>query len=130
MWRVAFGVGLAMHGLIHLMGFFAYLRLAEVEGLPYPAALLGGALPAPPGLVAALGVLWLAAAVGFLAAAVGVAFGRAWWRSLLAAVALGSLLLCALGWPEARTGLAVDAALLTALLATSRFGSLVVGGAR
>jgi len=33
---------LILHGLVHLMGTAAYLKLAELKGLPYKTTVLGG----------------------------------------------------------------------------------------
>lgn len=42
--RVILGTMLILQGLIHLLGFVAYWRLAEVEGLSYGTRLLSGSL--------------------------------------------------------------------------------------
>ncbi len=33
---------LALHGLIHLMGTASYMKLADIQGLPYKTTVLGG----------------------------------------------------------------------------------------
>jgi hypothetical protein len=116
MWQWVIGVVLLLHGLIHLMGVAVYWRLAELEGLRYPAALLGGALAAPPAAVQALGGLWLAATVGFAAAAAGLLLGQAWWPALLVGTAGLSLALGALAWPDAWAGVVINALILAAML--------------
>ena len=55
--RVAFVLLLAVHGLIHLAGFVEGFRLSDVEALGLSIG-------------RAAGVLWLLAALGFLASAV------------------------------------------------------------
>ena len=42
--RVVLGAVLILHGLIHLLGFVVYLRLAEVEALSYSTILLSSKL--------------------------------------------------------------------------------------
>lgn len=116
MWRWLLVLILALHGLIHTMGFAVYLRFATIEGLPYPTTLLGGALAAPAPLVRVLGILWLVTAIGFLASAGGTALAAPWWRSLVVGSAAVSLALCLLGWPAARAGVFVNLALLAIVL--------------
>ena len=47
MGRVLIGLVFTLHGLIHLLGFAAYLKLAEPEGIAYPTGLFGGRQVAP-----------------------------------------------------------------------------------
>lgn len=114
--RLIIGAVLAVHGAIHLMGFLAYWKITEFEGLAYPTSLLGGLLGAPDGLVRALGVLWLIAAVGFMLGARALVTQRAWWWRALAAVTLLSLALSVLGWPEAQFGFVINVVILGCLL--------------
>jgi hypothetical protein len=112
MWQVAVGILLLIHGLIHLMGTAVYWRLATIEGLAYPTALLGGRLAAPTAAVQALGGLWLAGALGFGLVVAGLLLGRPWWRPLALGVAALSLVICALGWPDARAGVVINLAII------------------
>ena len=41
-WTGIVAIMIALHGLVHLMGTFAYLKLAEVQGLPYKTTMLVG----------------------------------------------------------------------------------------
>lgn len=113
--RLPISIAFAVHGLVHLLGFTVYWKLAEFKGLAYPSSLLGGRLDASSGLVRGLGVLWLVADAGFLIGALGLALARPWWPSAILGVALLSLALCALGWPDARVGAYVDIVILAAL---------------
>ena len=116
MWQWLLSILLVIHGLIHLLGVVAYWQLATLEGLRYPSTLLGGWLAAPTPLVRVLGVLWLAGAIGFAAAAAGQVVGQAWWLPLLVGMALLSLILCALAWPDAWAGAVINVMLLAAVL--------------
>ena len=87
---------LVLHGLIHLMGTASYMKLAEVQGLPYKTTVLGGRWDLGAGGIAVYGALWAVAAVGFVIAALAFWFGWAWWQSALVAVTLLSLALTAL----------------------------------
>jgi hypothetical protein len=114
--RVGASGVLGLHGLVHLMGTFAYLRLVEVAGLPYKTTVLGGALDLGATGTAAFAVGWGVAALGFAAAAVGLIARRRWWSPLLLWTTLFSLGLTGLDWGVAATGVVVNLAVLLALL--------------
>ncbi len=52
-------------------------------------------------------MLWLIAALAFAAAAAGVVLHASWWRPLTMAMAIVSLALCMIGWPDSKIGVAV-----------------------
>lgn len=82
---------MAVHGLIHMMGFAKAFGYAEVSQLKQP-------IPAP------AGILWLAGALSFLAAAgLYVARVDSWYWAALAAIALSQALIFA-WWSDARFG--------------------------
>jgi hypothetical protein len=70
--RIVLGAVLALHDLIHLLGFVVYRRLADVETLSYGTSLLSDALEVGEGGA------WLVAAVGFIAAGLAVLTLRSW----------------------------------------------------
>lgn len=112
---IAAAIVVILHGLIHLLGTAAYLKLAPVTGIPYKSTLLNGRWDVGDTGIRAFGVLWAIAAFGFVV--VGVAlFGRwPWWRSVLLPVTTLSLMLTALDWNVAFAGLFVNAAILAVL---------------
>lgn len=116
---------LAVHGLVHLMGMVAYLRLAEIDGLPYKTTLLGGRVELGPLAMSAFGALWVLPVVGFLAAAFGMVWGYDWWRPMLIAAALLSLSLTALDWKVAFRGGLIDIAILAALAVGPRVSQIL-----
>jgi len=115
-----FAAILALHGLVHVLGFVSVWRIG------------GGTFPMSPTLLASLdpdgpvmrlaGVLWLVPAVAFAAAAAGLVFDGPWWRVLVAPAAVTSLLLCIAWWSDAKVGAAFDLAILVGLLGTSWLG--------
>ena len=121
-WTVMLAIVIALHGLVHLMGTVAYLRLAEVQGLLYKTTLFGGHWDLGEVGIAIFGVLWGVAAVGFVSSAIGMVFKRFWWRSVLFAVTSLSLALTALDSSVAFTGLFVNLLIVVFLIADSRFG--------
>lgn len=105
-------VVLVMHGLIHLMGTASYMKLAEVQGLPYKTTVLGGRWNVGELGITVFGALWGLAAIGFVVTALAVWFDWAWWRPALAGVTLFSLVLTALDWNVAFAGVIVNLAIL------------------
>jgi hypothetical protein len=105
---------LALHGLIHLMGTAAYLKLAEVQDLAYKTTVLGGRWDLGEVGIGIFGVLWGVAAIGFVVTPLAWLMNRKWWRPALVAVTLLSLLTI-LDWETAKTGVAVNLASLAVL---------------
>ena len=114
MLRIAAAAVVAAHGLIHLIGFVVPWGIAAVEGFPYRTAVLGGAVDLGDGGARLLGLAWLACAVGFVIAGIGIWRRAAWALPLTAGLALTSVAVCALGLPEAGAGIVVDLAILVA----------------
>lgn len=111
---------LILHGLIHLLGFVVYLRLAEVEALSYSTALLSGKLEVGEAGANVFGVIWLLAAVGFVVAGVAVFALLPWWWALTFWVALLSLVVTILDWPDSWFGVVVNMMILAYLLVGRR----------
>jgi hypothetical protein len=105
----------AAHGLIHLIGLAVPWGIATVDGFPYRTTALAGAIVLGDTGARALGVVWLACAVGFVVAALGIWLRAGWALPLTAGTAVVSMALCILGLPEAAAGIAVNAAILAAV---------------
>jgi len=69
-------VGLALHGLIHVIGFVVPWRIATLEGFAYRTTAFDGGLDLGAAGVEVIGLLWLALTFAFLVAGYGV------WRGL------------------------------------------------
>lgn len=130
MMRVLAGAALAVHGLIHLIGFVVPWQLATLDGFPYRTDVLGADLGATGMRV--VGVVWLVLAVGFVVAGVGVVRRAAWALPLTAGLAALSLVVCLLALPAAAAGAVIDVVVLLGLaaLALSHRSHTLVGGAR
>jgi hypothetical protein len=113
-WRLLLAAGLWLHGLVHLIGFAAALGLGRFEGVPATPAFPAGLTEGDPAL-AVLGVAWAVAAAGFLASAIGVAAGAAWWPKVAATAAAVSLALCLAWWSDTTAGALIDAVVLAGL---------------
>jgi hypothetical protein len=103
---------LAVHGLIHLIGFVVPWRIAEAEGFAYRTTALGGSVELGTTGAQLVGLAWLAIAVGFVVASIGVWRRSAWALGLTVALAIASLFVCALGLPETVAGIVVNVAIL------------------
>jgi hypothetical protein len=111
---------LVAHGIAHLVGFVASWQLAELRDLPYKTTILGGRLDVDDAGIRVIGLFWFAAAVAFAVAGFAVA---AQWPSavrLTSFVIAGSAVLCLVGWPDAKIGLAVNALLAVLAIAAIR----------
>jgi predicted cation transporter len=113
--RTLAAVLLAVHGLVHLIGFVVPWGIAQVEGFPYRTSALDGAVALGEPGVRLVGVAWLVLAVGFVVAGLATWRRAAWAAPLTAVLAAGSIVVCVLGLPEAVFGIVVDAAILAAL---------------
>lgn len=118
--RFIVGFLLAAHGIAHFPGFVSAWKLATLAELPYKTTVLAGRVDVGDTGVRLLGVFWLLAALACLAAGAAVALQTAWALRLAAFAVVASLLMCVVGWPEARIGVAVNIALLVLLAAGAR----------
>jgi hypothetical protein len=122
--RIGLSILMVLHGVAHLPGFVNSWRLAVFPDLPYHTTLLAGRLEIGDWGMRVVGVLWLAAALGFwVAGAAGLA-QRGSWVPLAMIVSAASATLCLLEWPAARIGLWVNLVILLALAAALRLGWL------
>jgi hypothetical protein len=103
---------LALHGVIHLIGFVTPWRIATLQGFTYRTTALNGALEIGDSGARLIGLVWLALAIGFVAADYGVWRGESWALGLTGVLAGVSLVLCVLGLPEAFAGIAINVIVL------------------
>jgi hypothetical protein len=61
-------------------------------------------------------VLWLATAVAFVVAGIGLIVGKAWWLPLMGTAVLLSLIICIVDWQNAFRGAIIDLVILVPLL--------------
>jgi hypothetical protein len=93
---------LAVHGLIHLMGFAKAFGYAELPQLTQPIS-------------RGVGLLWLAAAILVLgSAALSVASPRGWWMVGVVALVLSQAVIVT-AWRDAWAGTAGNVVLLVAV---------------
>jgi hypothetical protein len=106
---------LALHGVVHFMGLVAYLRLGQVQGLPYKTTVLSGALDLGDVGMGIYGLLWGIAAWLFIVTSGALLMQAPWWRPLLLFAAVFSLILTALDWKVTFAGIVVNVMLLISL---------------
>ena len=114
---------LVLHGLIHLMGTTVYMRLGEIQGLPYKTTLLGGRWGERG--MRLFGALWVLPALGFVLSAIALLAGWASWRLLLVGVTILSLVLTGLDWGAAYAGVFVSGVILAILWLGPRLAAWV-----
>lgn len=112
---------LVAHGVAHVVGCLGSWRLGDFADAPYTASILNGTIDVGDGVIRLVGLLWLAAAAGFAAAAIAT-----WRQSPSAAgvtlvAATFSLLMSVVGLPDAVIGVAINVGILAAL------GALTLG---
>lgn len=101
--KITFSVFVALHGLIHLMGFAKGFKIAELEQLTLP-------ISKPQGL------LWLAATIFFLAAIPIFLLKKDWWWMVaLVAVAISQLVIIS-SWQDAKFGTIANIIVLVAIV--------------
>jgi hypothetical protein len=115
MLRIVAAAFLALHGVVHLFGFVVPWRLSEPSGFTYHTTALNGVLELGEAGAKVLGVFWLALAVAFVIAAIGVLLRRSWGIPLTAATAAISIVVCVVGLPEAGAGIWVNAGILAVI---------------
>lgn len=101
--RVAVAVLFVLHGLIHVFGFAKAFGYADLPMLSQPIS-------------QPLGVLWLAAALLCLAAAVALFRAPRWWWAVGAVAVVISQVVIVTSWSDALVGTVANVLLLVAVL--------------
>jgi hypothetical protein len=103
---------LVVHGCLHLLGFIKAFDLATLDQLSA-------------GVSRPVGILWLATAIAFLAAALLYWMGNDGWRivALFAVIVSESLIIAS--WQDARYGTIANAILLLATTVSSTHWSML-----
>lgn len=123
---ISAAIVLVLHGLVHLLGTAAYMKLAVIQQLPYKTTFFGGRWNLGASGTAVYGALWAVATIGFIAAALGLLAGWSWWRPVLVVVTVFSLILTGLDWGVAYAGVIVNSAILVILWLGPRIISWIV----
>ncbi len=123
MWRYLLALPFLVHGAAHVSGFLASWTVLEV-GFSGSAWILSPNVSYRSVIGRGFGVLWLAAALGHLAAGLGLILGQDWWVSAALGGSLVSLMVIVPWWntvpPGARLGAAFDLLVILVLLTPAR----------
>jgi hypothetical protein len=119
--RIVLACLLLGHGIAHLPGFLVGWQLASFPELPFRTTVIANMVDV--GLPGAriVGAAWMIVSLMFVVLAVTVALRPAGWPQAVPAALALSTVLCVLGWPEARIGLAMNG-LIALSVAIVRFG--------
>ena len=124
--RFVLAVLLVAHGIAHLVGFVSSWKLATLAELPYKTTVFSGHVDVGDAGIRVMGVLWLLAALAFLVAAFAVMTETSWAVRFTLAAVIASLILCMVGWPDARIGVAVNVGLALLLAIGARLNLAVL----
>ena len=114
---------LAVHGLIHAVGFAGAWGLAEFQGASRVPTNFVTARPDDP-IVRILGIVWLLALVTFVVAAYLLLMDSAAWRPVAIAAAAVSMVPVALWWQNAPMGAVANALVLVAVFLAPRLDNV------
>jgi hypothetical protein len=118
--RYALALLLLGHGIAHLPGFLVGWQLAAYPELPFRTTVLAHSVDVGVAGARLVGTGWMIASLMFVVVAAAVALRPTGWSQLLPVALTLSTVLCVLGWPEARIGLAINALLAIGLTVAMR----------
>jgi len=123
--RILFGIFIVLHGLVHLLYFGQSSRYFELQpGMVWPdGAWLFSKLLGEGGNRTLASILLVLAAIGFVAAGIGVFVGQSWWHPVLVGAAVFSSTIFILFWDggmqnlanKGAVGILINLAILVAL---------------
>ncbi|UCD43503.1 MAG: ABC transporter permease [Chloroflexota bacterium] len=122
--QIIFGIFLIAHGIAHLVGFVTYWRIASFEEMPYKTTLLSDRVDVGDAGIRIVGIFWLLTGLAFAVLGIGVITLQPWWYPLIIYLSIFSLLMCILGWPDARFGALINLIILAFLVLANNFGWL------
>ena len=120
--RFAFALLMGFHGIAHLVGFLVPWHLVHPPGLTYQTTVMSGKVDLGETGIRVLGVIWLLAAIAFLAVAGATLTQQPWWMPVAMTVALVSLSLSLFAWPQSRMGVTVNLLIISVLILGPRLG--------
>ena len=114
-----FAVFIALHGLVHVIGFTVPWGFGGPRGVERSTLILNHSVDVGDPAMKLVGFVWLVAAVAFVAVAVLLWRGHPSARRSTVALLLVSTVLCTIGLPGSIMGLAIDIVLLGLLVVAS-----------
>jgi hypothetical protein len=105
-----------IHGVAHLVGFVVPWRITTLKDTPYRTTILNDRVNVGEAGIKAIGVLWLFAALAYMACGVAVIVQLQWWFWLAVVTTFVSFDLTIIGWPESKIGVAVNGLIVVVLI--------------
>jgi hypothetical protein len=121
--KIAIVALLAVHGVIHAVGFAGTWGLAEFQGASRVPTNFLRASPDDP-IVRVLGAVWLLALMAFLVAAYLLLIDSAAWRPIALVAVLVSMVPVALWWRNAPMGGVANALVVLAVVLAPRLSGV------
>jgi hypothetical protein len=119
--RILFAVWFFAHGVAHLPGFLVSWQLLSTPSVQYHTALLNNKVDVGSVGIRVVGVVWLLCCLAFIALSIAAMMQGAWWHEVAFVVLGTSLVLCVLGWPRSRIGVASNIVVAALLFLSTRF---------
>src|SRR5215510_4208448 len=120
--RIFLAIWFFAHGVAHVPGFLVSWQLRTFPELPFRTTILADSVDVGRVGVRLVGVGWLVGAVAFMTLALAAMLRVAWWQGATYVVLGFSLILCILGWPRSRIGVASNIVVAVVLTSAPRFG--------
>ena len=123
--RIVLAIYLFVHGFSHIVGFVVPWRIAKLEEAPYKTTILGDLVNVGDIGIRIIGIIWLLTAMAFFYVGIGIIIQISDWELLTILITIFSLVLCFVGWPDARIGVFANLVLFIFLFLNSRLGWLL-----
>lgn len=122
--RLLLGLLCVVHGVPHLVGFFAAWRPSAIPELPHKTTVLSGRVDLGEVGIRVLGVGWLLLALAFIGAACLFWFHVPQATGALLSLAIISFVFSLVAWPDSQIGVVVNLIVILLVLAVVRYGWL------
>jgi len=122
--RLFLGLVCLVHGVAHLVGFFAAWRPSVIPELQHKTTVLSGKLDLGEAGIRVMGVLWLMLAVAFVCVGAMVVLKMPLAIPAVLAAAAVSGVLSLIAWPESQIGVFVNLGVAAFVFAALRYGWL------
>jgi hypothetical protein len=122
--RLALALFMLLHGVAHIVGFLGAWHPERLAGFSYHTTIFGGLFSVGDAGIRLLGLFWLGLAIAFVAVAGFTMANRPGWIPYALGITTVSFAFCLIGWPDAKIGVGVNAAIALAIVLGQRSGWL------
>ncbi len=120
--RLVLGLVCLVHGIAHLVGFFAAWRPSAIPELPHKTTVLSGRIDLGEGGIRAVGIIWLLLALAFAAAGVMVWLTLPQATTAVFVLSAASFVMSLIAWPDSQIGVVVNLAIALFVFGALRYG--------